>query len=236
MLYWRSEILQVLEKISGESSREYITRVLRTNIVNLNLEPGRIITDKEIAEKLGVSRTPVREAFIKLEQVHLIEVYPQKGTCVSLINLDLVEEARFLRITLEKAVVRLASHDISEKYIAELEANLNMHQFYASKKNYFKFMDLDNEFHHIIFKACKKDSIYSLIETMNSHLDRIRMLRLAANIDVETILLQHQNILAVIKEGNAEKAEKVMAEHLTINTKMEQEMLRQQYPKYFKID
>ncbi len=226
-------MLEILGRVSGESSREYINRVLRTNIVNLCLEPGQIITENEIAEKLSVSRTPVREAIIKLVQVQLIEVFPQKGTCVSLVDLELVEEARFLRNTLEKAVVRLACQGINEEYISELEANLNMHQFYADKKNYFKFMEMDNEFHHIIFKACKKNRIYSLLETMNSHLDRIRMLRLAANIDVEEIILQHRKIISVLKEGNAEKAEEIMAEHLS-SPRIEQEILRQQYPKYFK--
>jgi GntR family transcriptional regulator, rspAB operon transcriptional repressor len=72
--------LECLEKTRGESAREYVTRILRSNILNLNLIPGQSISENEVAELLKMSRTPVREAFIRLFQDNLIEIYPQKGT------------------------------------------------------------------------------------------------------------------------------------------------------------
>jgi DNA-binding GntR family transcriptional regulator len=75
---------------------------LRKNIVNLNLKPGEPLNVKSISEKLGVSRTPVRDAFIKLEKEGLVDVFPQKGTSVSRIDLRRVDEEKFIRESLEE--------------------------------------------------------------------------------------------------------------------------------------
>ncbi|UUZ94098.1 GntR family transcriptional regulator [Paenibacillus sp. P25] len=88
--------------------RDYVHETLRKNIMELKLEPGRFISEKEVIEMLQVSRTPIREAFVKLSQEELIETIPQKGSFISLIDLKLVEESRFVRETLERAVVRQA--------------------------------------------------------------------------------------------------------------------------------
>lgn len=226
-------MLEKLEKLSGESTREYIIRVLRTNIIDLNLKPGRNISEKEIAEELGVSRTPVREAFIKLAQEELLEVYPQRGTSISLIDLDLVEEARFVRCTLEKAVIALASQGMDNQYIMELEENLNRQEYHAGMSNYSKLLHLDNQFHRIIFKAFKKERTYAFIESMNSHFNRVRMLRLAASFHLEKVLSEHHRILEAIREKDGEKAVNIMEEHLS-SIIIVQEILKQKYPDYFK--
>ncbi len=225
--------MEVLEKLSGESMREYIIRVLKHNIINLNLKPGQNISEAEIAEQLGVSRTPVREAFITLSHESLLEVYPQKGTYISFIDLNLVEEARFLRLTLEKAIVRLACNFLTAQYIEELEENLHRQEFYLTNSNSSKLLELDNQFHRIIFKACKKERIFILIESVNTHFDRVRMLRLTASLKVDKILSEHHEILSAIKEKDAEKSEKIIETHLT-SFMIEQELLQQQFPDYFK--
>lgn len=83
-------------------------QILKEEIIKLHLEPGLNISEKGISEKFNISRTPVREAFLLLSQDGLLDIYPQKGTFVSLIDLDAVEEARFLRECVERAVVKLA--------------------------------------------------------------------------------------------------------------------------------
>ncbi len=83
-------MLEILPKNKRETAREYVTRVLKYNIVNLNLKPGQAISENEIAELLGVSRTPVREAFLELAKASIVEVYPQKGTYISLIDMEMV--------------------------------------------------------------------------------------------------------------------------------------------------
>ena len=89
--------MRVLERLARETGREYALRVLKENIVGLDLLPGSMLSENEIASCLNLSRTPVREAFIELSKVKIVEIYPQKGSVVSLIDYNMVEEARFMR-------------------------------------------------------------------------------------------------------------------------------------------
>lgn len=223
--------LEVPVKLSGESAREYATRVLRTNILSLNIKPGEAISENEIASLLNTSRTPIREAFIKLSQEHLIEIFPQKGTSVSKINLDYVEEGRFTRVTLERALVRLICENyVDDKLISGLEENMHMQDFAVKTKNYAKLVQLDEEFHKILFKACKKERINSVIESLNYDFYRLRML--TSTISLNSVYMQHKEIVDAIRIKDALKAEKATEEHLTA-VKVDQEVIKKQYPQYF---
>jgi len=223
--------LEVPVKLNGESAREYAARVLRTNILSLNLKPGEIISENEIASLLNTSRTPIREAFIKLSQEHLIEIFPQKGTCVSKINLDYVEEGRFTRVTLEKALVRLICENYpDEVLINSLEENMHMQEFAVKNKNNSKLVQLDEEFHKALFKACKKERIHSVIESLNYDFYRLRML--TSTISINFVYSQHKEIVDAIKTKDASKAEKATEEHLTA-IKLDQEVIKKQFPQYF---
>lgn len=100
----------------NESVREYAYRTLRENILKLKLKPGDKISEKEISDTLSISRTPVREAFIRLSQEQLLEVLPQRGTYISKINTSQIAEFRFLRVTLEQAVMKLACEKFPPEY------------------------------------------------------------------------------------------------------------------------
>lgn len=226
--------MEVLDKIKGESARDYVLRVLKYNILHINLKPGQNISENEIAEELSVSRTPVREAFIRLSQEELLEIYPQKGTSVSLINMELVSEGRFVRKTLEKSIVRMACTDFwSEELVMELEENMNMQEFVVSRNNLLKLMDLDEIFHRIIFKYCKKERTCSLVEGLSSDFYRIRMLRVKSNSDLDEILAQHKEIMNSIKERDPERAERAMDMHLS-SVKSDQEVVKRDFPHFVK--
>ena len=100
--------MKIEEKRSGETAREYAYRTIRDNIISLDLEPGSPFNDMEMSQHIGISRTPVREAVIQLsEESRIIEIFPQRGMRIALIDVELVEEARFLRLVLEKAAAEL---------------------------------------------------------------------------------------------------------------------------------
>lgn len=221
------------KKMNKYTIRDHVYQTLRENIINLNLEPGLSISEKEISEKLQVSRTPVREAFVKLSQEELLEVYPQKGTFVSLIDLDHVEEARFIREHLEKATVRLACERFSSDHLLQLESNLAMQQLCVKEQNYTKLFEMDEQFHSTIAEGCGKKRIWTVIEQVNVHFNRIRVLRLVANNNWETIIEQHKEILEAIKSKDPDKAELLMHQHLT-RVLYDQDELKKQYPGYFK--
>ena len=90
----------------GETVRDYACRIIKENIVTMELKPGSLVSETELAKELGVSRTPVREALIQLGKNGMVETFPQRGTKVSLIDTDSVNESRFYRLVIEKALVQ----------------------------------------------------------------------------------------------------------------------------------
>lgn len=228
------ERLRVFEKNVGESVRDWVQRVLLYNLTNLNLIPGKILSEKEVADHLQVSRTPVREAFIHLAQEELLEIRPQKGTYVSLIDLDHVEEARYMRKCLEKPTVVLACSCLSEDDILALEVNLRREEMAIDEKNYIRFYELDEELHKILFVGCGKARIWEHLRRMNSHFNRLRMLSLF-NTDWNRVLNQHRQMVACIVRGDGPGAEAVMEDHLNKVTFDLVEMVRD-YPDYFRPD
>ncbi|MBU3177898.1 GntR family transcriptional regulator [Clostridium estertheticum] len=225
--------IELLEKNSYETIKNYTYRVLRSNIIDLNLKPGESISENEIANNLNVSRTPVREAFSLLVSEQLLEIYPQKGTQVSYIDLKRVEDARFMRLKLEQAVIELACEDFQESYLFDLESNINQQQFCVLKNNYTAAFNLDNSFHELIFKGCKKERIFNAIHFMNGDFDRIRALNLISSMNMDLVVTQHKGIIDAIKSKDSELGIKIVGEHLS-KVNDDKMILLREYPEYFK--
>lgn len=98
----------------GETVRDYACRIIKENIVTMELKPGSLVSETELAKELGVSRTPVREALIQLGKNGMVETFPQRGTKVSLIDTDSVNESRFYRLVIEKALVQEICNNCNE--------------------------------------------------------------------------------------------------------------------------
>lgn len=194
------ENISMTFKISKNSTSKVIYHNLREEIINLYLEPGTSISEKELSEKYNVSRTPVREALVRLAQEGLVQIYPQKGTVVSLIDLSAVEEERFLREHLERAVVKEACMEFPKENILALEMNLKFQKMYIENKDYKKLFNTDEEFHKIIFEGCSKKRIWSSINDGSTEFQRIRVLRLTVNSSWDNIYLQHKEIFNAIKK------------------------------------
>ena len=199
--------MRVLERLARETGREYALRVLKENIVGLDLLPGSMLSENEIASCLNLSRTPVREAFIELSKVKIVEIYPQKGSVVSLIDYNMVEEARFMRYVLESAVVELVCQKVTPDWIRRLEENVTLQQFHLDNHRPERLLELDNEF-------------------------RVRSLALKAIKDIKTVD-DHRMILKAVSEGNAEEAKRLMEKHLN-RYKVDRETMESAYPQYFK--
>lgn len=215
------------------SIRDYVYDKLKSDILDLKLEPGRFISEKDIIEMLKVSRTPIREAFVKLSQEGLIETIPQRGSFISLIDLDMVEESRFVRETLESTIVRLACEQLKAEQVLQLLNLIALQELCIEEKNYKRLFELDDEFHKTIIIGCGKLRTWKLLQELSAHYQRVRMLRLAANDDWHIILSQHRAIVAAIKDKDADAAEKVMHEHLN-RFQLEKDELKEKHPAYFK--
>jgi DNA-binding GntR family transcriptional regulator len=213
--------------------RDYVYDTLKKNIMELGLEPGRPISEKDLVEMLQVSRSPIREALVKLSQEELIETTPQKGSVISLIDWQHAEESRFLRETLESAIVREACVKLGSEQVLHLGHLISLQELCEAEKNYERLFELDEEFHKAIIVGCGRIRTWGLLQQVTTHYNRIRFLRLATNHDWQIILAGHRALVHAIKEKDADAAEKVLREHLD-RVVIEKEELKAKYPTYFK--
>lgn len=217
---------------NDSSVRNTVYYVIRNNIMTLQLKPGTIISTQEVAKKLNVSRTPVREAFIRLQQDGLVDIFPQRETIVSKINLERLHQEFFLRQSLECAIMERAMRNVSQKNIAPIRENI-AEQIHALKKTDFGiFMKLDNEFHKLIFDLAGMPLVWDTIQNMNGHYDRVRLISLWNNVIFENLLKEHQLILTAIEEHSLSLAKKYVKNHLR---KLDSQLdgFIEQYPDYF---
>lgn len=219
------------ERMDTESAKQYAYRILRRNILLLDMFPGEQINEKDISLKLKLSRTPVREALLELNRERLVEIYPQRGTRVSLMDSRLVDQGRFLRETVELALLELACKNISADEISRLEKNLEEQEMEAQKGDIINFFLKDNEFHRMLFTVCHKETVFDAISMYLPHFMRERMLRLNM-FDTKELLCDHHNIMEAIKKGDCRTAKRYLSEHLD-HVMCDQQLLLDGYPQYF---
>ncbi len=224
--------MQILERFSQENARSYAIRVLTHNIINLKLEPGSSVSENELSSILNVSRTPIREALIELHRQQLVEIYPQKGSYISKIDYDLIEATRFLRLTVENAIVQLACDGISQEYQNKLEHNLFLQNSYLKSLTQEKLWKYDEEFHKLLFESVNKSKVYDILKTQMIHFDRLRIFMLKNLKEVKTVK-DHENILYAINQKDKELATTLMSTHL-LRDQPDQDKLRKIHPEYFK--
>jgi len=225
--------LLIVEQHPQESIREYVYRFLKINIVNLELPPGQNISEQEVATQLKVSRTPVREAFIKLAQENLLDIVPQKGTYVSLIDTDQVEESTFVRQTLEYEVIQQACVSFPADELFQLQSSLELQKLCIKEKNYYKFFELDENMHGIIFRGCKKGRTWEMLQLMNAHYNRVRILSLKTKeFKWDQLLEHHQELIKAIQERDLEVGKKTIKLHLH-KVLVDLEYLRKAHGDYF---
>ena len=224
--------MELYTKLPKESARDYALRVLKGNIISLELQPGTSISENELAAEIGISRTPVREAIIELAKAYLIEIYPQRGSFVSLIDPKMVEEARFLRRVMDTAVIEEACELADEEGIRLLEENVELQEFYLSKGMTEKIFDLDNSFHRDIYVVAKKDIIYDIHSTLMIHFDRVRNLSVVT-VKNYGIVGEHRAMLEAIKAGDRKTASELVAKHLN-HYQVDEKEIRSRRPEFFK--
>ncbi|EEH96699.2 GntR family transcriptional regulator [Clostridium tertium] len=202
------------DKLDKETGKDYVYRVLKDNIMCLELKPGELLSESDLAKKLNVSRTPIREVLIKLKAEKLIEVKPQAGTYVSLIDWNLIEEAIFIRYNLEKEALREACENFSEDTLMEMEKCLFAQNLIAQKgDNLLEFHNLDKEFHKLLFVGINKTNVWESICNISTHYNRMRLLA-EMKLNKAFLVDQHITYLDIIKNKNVDIIDKVVSKHI----------------------
>ena len=205
--------LEVFKQEKNQPIHQWAHQVLRTNMIELHVSPGQQLSENEVAEALGISRTPVREAFIRLAEDGLLVVTPQKRSIVASIDLDQAKEARFIRCAVEKAVFRQVCGKLSADADAELAANIEQQISCHEKQAFDQMLIVDNDFHRIIFKSCGKELSWEYLKRLDFNYDRLRIMVLP--LVSEGVIAEHRKILELLRSGAVESIDAVVDGHLT---------------------
>lgn len=208
-----------------------VVEALRAAILSLELAPGSALDRAVLAQRFGVSQTPVRDALMRLSEEGLVLVKAQSATQVSRIDVPAAREAHFLRRAIEIEIARLLALSHDQAVIDQLRAQLSRQQELAGRQDWLGFIAADKEFHRLMYVAAGLPRLWAVVTRMSGHVDRLRLLHIPTHGKTESILDAHLGILEAIAAGDAEAAQHAVREHLS-GTLASVDEIQQTYPEY----
>lgn len=209
-----------------------VYNTLKQGIMTLQLAPGTVMSTQEMATRLNVSRTPVREAFLRLQREGLIDNVSQRGTMVSRINLKRVDEERFIRESLELAVVSPFLRRCKPEHFQILQESIDEQNRCFREKRYSDFVDCDNQWHRLFFEVAQQLLAWETIINMNGHYNRIRILTVQNDETIQGAINQHSRIIEMMRQGQEDAVRSELANHVT-KIRLEKSDLIRKYPDFF---
>lgn len=187
---------------------------LREEILNGKYKEKDELKEAAVAEELGVSRTPVREAFRQLELEGLIRIVPNKGAYVTGISSADVADIYEIRSLLEGLCAKWATKKITKASIEEMEETILLSEFHLAKENFEQLTELDNRFHMQLYEACESKMLIHLLKDFHQYVQKERQKTLSDKARSRAAVAEHKSIMEAIRDGNAELAEKLADEHI----------------------
>ncbi len=191
--------------------RDIVFENLREAILSGNLTPGQRLMEVQLAETLGVSRTPVREAIRKLELEGLVVMIPRKGAYVADMSIKDIVEVLEIRASLEGLAAYLATERMTNEDIKNLE---KISKQIKKNSSVDEFLKKDVEFHEYIFKATNNKRLHQLINSLWEQVYRFRVSYISDEESIDNIINEHKLILKAIKNRDSYLAEKYAKEHI----------------------
>ena len=197
-----------------KSLREEVYESLRKSILHGKLKPGQHLIEEQLADHVGISRTPVREAFHKLERDELVTRLPKGGYAVRRFTREDVEEIFGIRSALESYAVYLATVHIAPDKISILEKKLEESEGAIEKGDMDKAVQLNTEFHDLLYKSCKSKKLIDMINTFRDYFYRYRSALLHIQDGTSFSTKDHRQMLEAMKKKNPRLAERLVRRHL----------------------
>ena len=198
----------------AEPIARQVERALREAIVTMRIRPGEMLSEQDIARRFGVSRQPVREAFIKLGEANLVRILPQRGTLVVKISRAAVEDARFIREAVECAVARAAAERRTPALVSAIANSMTRQRRAARAKDGESFFALDEEFHRILAEGAGRPLAWRVVEDVKPQMDRVRFLSMSDATPMGVVIEQHSAIAEAVTAADPDAAEAAMRTHL----------------------
>ncbi len=194
--------------------REIVFEHLREAIIGGNLRPGERLMEMQLAEEMGVSRTPVREAIRKLELEGLVIMVPRRGAYVSDLSIKDVAETYEIRAALEALAAGLAAERITADESEELERILVSIGQCIANNDLDRSIELDEQFHNVLYRASKNERLVQIINNLREQIQRFRATSLGTPGRLEAVFSEHTKIAEAISDRNAALAERLAMEHI----------------------
>ena len=206
--------------------RDSVFSILRNAILEKKLGPGQRLIERNIAEQLGVSRTPVREAIRKLELERLVTHIPRKGVVVSEFSQEDIEEIFLIRAALEALICSIAATKIKPKELERLSSLAKQIADEQNKGNLKKSNQLNDTFHEIIYRAANSPRVYNLFSTLREYIIKFTQVGYAKPGRPEEVWQEHIEIIEALRNHDSSKAEAAAKRHVENSNKAFSEMNR----------
>lgn len=194
--------------------REIVFETLREAIINAVLKPGERLMEIQLAEEMGVSRTPVREAIRKLELEGFVVMVPRKGAYVAGISIKDIADVFEIRAAMEGLAAGLAAERITEEELEQLERILVKIGECVQNNDLEKLIEVDTEFHDTLYKACRNERLVQIVSNLREQIQRARTASLSTPGRSKYALEEHKKIVEAVSERNVELAQMLAREHI----------------------
>ena len=194
--------------------RDVVFNTLREAILKGDLKPGERLMELQLASKLGVSRTPIREAIRRLEQEGLAVTTPRKGAEVAKMTLKDMEDVLEIRDALDELAVRIACQKISDEQLKQLEDMKELFEKSTQTGNVKKIAEADVTFHDVIYEATGNPKLVTLLNNLREQVYRYRVEYIKDPKNYPTLIAEHEAILESLKNRDVKNAVEAMHVHV----------------------
>lgn len=194
--------------------RDVIFNTIREAIIAGELKPGERLMEVQLAEKMGVSRTPVREAIRKLELEGMVEMIPRKGAHVAEVSVKDIMDVLEVRASLDGLATSLAAMRITPEEVKELKHVYSQFVANVEKENVNGTIKKDVEFHDVIYRASRNDKLIQISNNLKEQVQRFRVIYLKGFGSTRDVIREHDQIIEAITTNNSEIAQKIAYDHI----------------------
>ncbi|MGI6678136.1 MAG: GntR family transcriptional regulator [Dehalobacterium sp.] len=194
--------------------RDIVFETIREAIISGYFRPGERLMEVQLAEEMGVSRTPVREAIRKLELEGFLEIVPRKGAYVAGISLKDISDVFEIRASMESLAAGLAAQRITEDELNSLKEMLASFEASADHSDLKDIVHTDSDFHDIIYKASRNERLIPIINNLREQIQRYRATSLASPGRIKITVEEHRKMVQAISERNVDLAQNLASAHI----------------------
>lgn len=194
--------------------RELVLDAIREAIINGSLKPRERLMEIQLAEELGVSRTPIREALRKLELEGFIVMLPRKGAYVADVSFKDIADVFEIRAALESLAAGLAAERITDEEMEEMERHLVEKADAIARHDMTQLVEVDTKFHELVYRASRNDRLSMIINNLREQIQRYRSTSLAYPGRMKQSLEEHRAIVEAIQSRDSQLARQLALEHI----------------------